>query len=135
MSCGLKTRNISWRSTKGFTLIELLVTLAIIATLLSLAAPRYFGNLDKAKEDVLREDLYLLRDAIDKFYADKGKYPDTLQDLVEHKYLRRIPIDPLTQSKESWLPIAPAESGSGAIADVRSAAPGQARDKTWFKDW
>jgi general secretion pathway protein G len=119
----------------GFTLIELLVSLAIVATILSLAAPRYFSNVDKTKEAVLREDLYVLRDAIDKFYADRNKYPDTLADLVTKNYLRGIPVDPLTQSSNSWVVVPPADTSLGAVRDVRSSAPNKARDGTWFKDW
>ena len=120
---------------KGFTMIELLVTLAIVATILSLAVPRYFSNLDKAKEDVLREDLHVMRDAIDKYYVDKDKYPDTLDDLVEQKYLRSIPVDPFTESAHSWVPVPPTDTSTGAVFDVRSSAPNKARDGTWFKDW
>lgn len=122
-------------SVKGFTMIELLVTLAIVATILSLATPRYFSNLDKTKEDVLREDLYVMRDAIDKYYVDKDRYPDTLNDLVEKKYLRRIPVDPFTESSHSWVIVAPDDTSIGAVFDVRSSAPNKARDGTWFKDW
>jgi general secretion pathway protein G len=119
----------------GFTLIELLVSLAIVATILSLAAPRYFSNVDKTKEIVLREDLYVLRDAIDKYYADQNKYPDSLADLVKKKYLRSIPVDPLTQSSNSWIVVPPEDASLGAVFDVHSGAPNTARDGTWFKDW
>lgn len=120
---------------RGYTMIELLVALAIIATLLSLAAPRYLANLDRAKESVLRENLYVMRDAIDKFFADRGRYPDKLSDLVERQYLRAVPLDPMTESANSWVVVAPAEPGIGAVFDVRSSAPNRARDGTWFKDW
>lgn len=120
---------------KGFSMIELMVALAILAMILSLAAPRYFGNIDSTKESVLREDLYLMRDAIDKFYSDTGKYPDTLDDLVTKKYLRGIPVDPFTQSAKSWVVTAPSDATLGAVIDVHSAAPNKARDGTWFKDW
>ena len=120
---------------KGFTMIELLVTLAILGLLISLAAPRYFSNIDKAKEDVLHEDLYLLRDAIDKFYSDRNRYPEKLDDLVTGKYLRKVPADPFTQSSRSWVPVAPSDPNQGAVADVRSGAPGKGRDGTWLKDW
>ena len=93
---------------RGYTMIELLVALAIIATLLSLAAPRYLANLDRAKESVLRENLYVMRDAIDKFFADRGRYPDKLSDLVERQYLRAVPLDPMTESANSWVVVAPA---------------------------
>jgi len=119
----------------GFTMIELLVTLAILGFLVALAAPRYFGNLDRARENVLREDLYVLRDAIDKFYSDRSRYPDALDDLVRERYLRKIPVDPLTQSAHSWVTLPPSDPSLGAVADVRSGAPGTARDGTWLKDW
>jgi general secretion pathway protein G len=120
---------------RGFTLIELLVTLAIIGLLVAIAAPRYFGNLDRAKEDVLKEDLYLVRDAIDKFYSDRNRYPDKLDDLVDERYLRKIPIDPFTQSARSWVIVPPKDVSQGVVSDVRSGAPNTARDGTWLKDW
>src|SRR4051812_34797539 len=88
---------------KGFTLIELLVVMAIIATLLALAAPRYIGNVDRAKEATLRENLASLRDVLDKHYADAGKYPTNLDGLVAGKYLRKIPLDPITDSNRTWV--------------------------------
>src|SRR5690242_12565333 len=87
----------------GFTLIELLVVMSIIALLLTLAAPRYIGNVDKAKEAVLRENLATMRDGLDKHYADTGRYPDKLEDLVNKKYLRRVPVDPVTDSDTTWV--------------------------------
>lgn len=119
----------------GFTTLELMIALAILATILSVAVPRYFGNLDSANESVLREDLYLMRDAIDKYYSDNGAYPDKLEDLVTKKYLRAIPIDPMTRSPNSWVVVAPTDGALGAVFDVHSAAPNTARDGTWFKDW
>jgi general secretion pathway protein G len=119
----------------GFTLIELLVSLTIVATILSLAVPRYFGSVTAAKEAVLREDLYILRDAIDKYYADQNTYPNALADLVTAKYLRTIPVDPFTQSSNSWVVAPPTDQSQGAVYDVHSAAPNQARDGTWYKNW
>lgn len=120
---------------KGFTLVELLVVLAIIATLLSLAAPRYTGSVDKAKEAVLRENLATLRGSIDKFYGDTGKYPAALEDLITQRYLRRIPIDPVTDSPTTWIVVAPTDPQKGAIFDVKSGASGKSRDGTAYKDW
>ena len=120
---------------QGFTLIELLVSLAIVATILSLAAPKYFSNVERAKEVVLREDLHILRDAIDKYFADKNVYPVTLDDLVTQKYLRSVPVDPLTESAHSWILVPPADTSLGGVYDVHSSAPNTARDGTWFKDW
>jgi general secretion pathway protein G len=119
---------------KGFTLIELLVVMAIIAALLSLAAPRYIGNVDRAKEAVLREDLASLRDVLDKYYADNGHYPANLDELVTRRYLRRIPIDPFTENNRSWLVSAPDDPSKGAVFDVHSGAAGKALDGTLFRD-
>lgn len=120
---------------KGFTLIELLVALAILALVLSIAVPRYFSNIETAQENVLKEDLYVMRDALDHFYSDKGYYPDTLPDLVAQNYLRSIPIDPFTQSANSWIIQPPAIAGTGGVFDVHSGAPNMARDGSWLKDW
>src|SRR5258706_12914630 len=95
------------RDRAGFTLIELLVALAIIALLLSLAVPRYFGSLSRAEEAVLKENLTSMRDALDKHYADTGKYPASLEDLVTKKYLRNVPTDPVTQSQSTWIVVSP----------------------------
>lgn len=119
----------------GFTLIELLVTLTIIATLLSLAAPRYFGGVERAKESVLQENLATLRDAIDKHFADTGRYPDSLDDLVSKKYLRRIPVDPVTERVDTWVYAAPPSASMGGIYDVHSGASGNARDGTPYAGW
>jgi len=116
-------------------MIELLVTLAIIGMLVSLAAPRYFGNIDRTREDVLREDLYVMRSALDHFYTDRNIYPATLDELVKEKYLRSLPIDPFTQSSNSWLPVAPTDATLGGVADVQSGAPGKGRDGTPLRSW
>ena len=119
----------------GFTMIELMIALAILATILAVGVPRYFSSLDAAKESALREDLHVLRDAIDKFYSDNGVYPDTLDDLVKKRYLRAIPVDPYTRSSHSWAVEPPTDGAGGAVFDVHSSAPSTARDGTWFKDW
>lgn len=123
------------RRRTGFTLIELLVVMAVIATLLTLAAPRYFTSLEKSREAVLRQDLALLRETLDKYYGDNGKYPDALGDLVSNKYLHGLPVDPMTDSSATWVGIPPLELEKGGVADVKSGAPGIARDGTAFKDW
>ena len=109
---------------RGFTLIELLVVMAIIGTLLSLAAPRYFKHVDRAKETVLKSDLASMRDALDKFFADTGRYPANLEELVTRRYLRKVPPDPITESSASWLVVAPADSALGGVYDVKSGASG-----------
>lgn len=112
----------------GFTLVELLVVMAIVALLLTIAAPRYFGSLDKSKDVALAENLKVLRITLDRFYADKGRYPDTLTELVDQKYLRQVPTDPVTGSDTSWVLVPPKDGAQGAIADVKSGATGSSRD-------
>lgn len=119
----------------GFTLIELLVTLAIIALLLSLVGPRYFSNVGKAEETVLKQNLALLRDALDKHYADTGKYPDSLQELVQKKYIRSLPEDPITQSSTTWVPVAPEDPKKGLVFDVRSGAQGIGKNGRPYNEW
>ncbi|PHV11005.1 type II secretion system protein [Chitinimonas sp. BJB300] len=119
-------------SFQGFTLIELLVVLAIISVLLTLAVPRYFQSIDKSKEVVLRENLQITRSAIDKFYADTGKYPTNLEELVEKHYLRSLPVDPIVDSTSTWdLITAEAEHGRG-IYDLKSSAEGNTADGRLF---
>ncbi|MFN9490613.1 MAG: type II secretion system protein [Betaproteobacteria bacterium] len=108
----------------GFTLIELLVVLAVVATLLSLVAPRYFQSIDRAKEAALQQNLSTIRDAIDKFHEDKGRFPGNLEELVTARYLRAIPKDPVTESQNSWIPVAATKGDKGGIANVKSGAPG-----------
>jgi len=107
---------------KGFTLIELLVVMAIIAVLLTIAAPRYFGHLDRARDNALKESLVVMRDAIDQYAADKGNYPDTLDDLVQGRYLRSIPVDPVTESRDTWIVDPPKDATRSGVADVHSGA-------------
>ena len=120
---------------KGFTLIELLVVLAIVATLLTIAVPRYFGSLDRSKEAVLKENLYQMRDAIGKYHADKGKYPESLDSLATDKYLRKVPLDPITESATTWVAIPPEDPQKGGVFDVKSGAQGKATDGTEFAAW
>ena len=121
------------RARDGFTLIELIVVMAIVAMLVALAAPRYFRSVDRSKEAVLRQDLSVMRDAIDKFYGDSGKYPDALEELVTKRYLRKIPPDPVTDRADTWQVVSPpANGGSGRVYNVRSGAEGVALDGTPF---
>jgi general secretion pathway protein G len=119
----------------GFTLIELLVVLAIIALLLSIAMPRYYGSLDKSKEVVLKENLFQLRDAIGKYHADKGKYPESLDALMSDRYLRKVPLDPITDSAATWVVVPPADPQKSGVFDVKSGAPGKALDGSEFSTW
>jgi general secretion pathway protein G len=120
---------------KGFTLIELLVVMAIVATLLTIAVPRYFGSLDRSKEAVLKENLYQMRDAISKYYADKGKYPETLDSLATDKYLRKVPSDPITDSVSTWIAVPSDDPLKPGVFDVKSGAPGKASNGTEFLNW
>jgi len=119
----------------GFTLIELLVVMAIIATLLTLAMPRYFHSIGKSKEAVLRENLHQVRDAIDKFYGDHDQYPQELVELVNQKYLRSMPEDPLTESTNTWVIIVPSNPDMSGVYDVKSGAAGSGSNGVPYKEW
>ena len=119
----------------GFTLVELLVVISIIAVLLTLAVPRYFSSVEKSKEAVLRENLVLVRDSLQKYYSDKGKYPEKLEDLAKDRYLRKIPVDPITDSDSTWIVVPPQETAKGGVYDVRSGAPGRGSDGTPYGEW
>jgi general secretion pathway protein G len=120
---------------RGFTLIELLVVLAVIATLLTLAVPRYFGSIDKSKEAVLKENLFQMRDAISRYHADKGKYPETLDALAADKYLRKVPVDPMTETASTWVVVPPSDPQKTGVYDVRSGAQGKGIDGTEYAQW
>ena len=119
----------------GFTLIELLVVLSIVALLLTLAVPRYFSSIDKSKEAVLKENLNQMRDAISRYYADKGRYPESLDALAADKYLRKVPLDPITDSSTTWLLVQPEDPQKGGVYDVKSGAPGKSREGAEFSQW
>ena len=123
------------RHIRAFTLIELLVVLAIVATLLSLVSPRYFKSIDRAKETALHENLFTLRNALDKYHEDKGRYPNTLEDLVAGRYLRKVPVDPITESSTSWIPVAPPDAAKGGIFNVKSGATGAAASGVPFAEF
>ncbi len=124
----------------GFTLIELMVVMAIITILAGIGVASYTNSITRSKEAVLREDLFRMRDALDQYYADKGKYPSSLDDLVQEKYLRAIPVDPFTQSKDSWQtemsepdPSNPADAPG--IANVKSGAEGTSFEGVTYAEW
>ncbi|HBF51345.1 MAG TPA: type II secretion system protein G [Massilia sp.] len=120
----------------GFTLIELLVVLGIVALLLTLAVPRFFPSVDKTKETILLDNLRNTRAVIDQYHADTGRYPDSLEQLVEKKYLARVPVDPVTESDATWVVVPPEADGEpGAVYDIRSGAPGNGRDGRPYAEW
>lgn len=123
------------REKTGFTLIELLVVVAIMAALLSIAAPRYFGSVDRAKETTLKVNLRLMREAIDKYRADTGRFPDSLGRLAEARYLRAVPIDPITERSDSWTVLPHPDGQTPGVYDVRSAADGNGLDGTAYASW
>ncbi|HVL66413.1 MAG TPA: type II secretion system protein [Vicinamibacterales bacterium] len=125
---------------RGFTLVELLVVISLISILAAMAVVQHRNSVQHAKEATLKTNLFRMRDAIDQYYADKGKYPSSLDALVSEQYLRRIPVDPFTGSADTWQTI-PAEpdpanpSSDPGIYDVKSGAQGTALDGTNFSDW
>lgn len=127
--------NARLRGGFGFTLIELLVVLAIVSTLLMLVTPRYLYKLEGAKEVVLRDNLRGVREVLDKFYADTGRYPERLEELIERRYLRGLPVDPLTESSATWLIVPPPDGFKGAVYDIRSGASGVSQDGSRYADW
>jgi general secretion pathway protein G len=118
----------------GFTLIELLVVLAIVALLSTLAMPRYFQSIDTAKETILADNLRITRETIDKFYGDTGRYPESLDELVEKKYLRSLPRDPIADSSSTWTVIAPDSGYKGKVYNIKSSALGVNRNGVPFTE-
>ena len=119
---------------RGFTLIELLVVMAIIATLLLIAVPRYSLSLQRAREATLRQDLSVMREAIDKYLGDSGHYPAALEELVQARYLRAIPQDPVTKSVDTWLLVRSDDAELAGVRDVHSGAQGSDSAGTAFGD-
>jgi general secretion pathway protein G len=134
--------NKAMKKQKGFTLVEIITVLVLIGILVSIALPIYRNAVIKGKEAVLKENLFQIRDAINKFYSDKQKYPTSLEELVETKYLAKIPVDPIT-NKADWelVRFQPEEQEdfdpdiAAGIIGVKSASQGQARDGTWYYEW
>jgi general secretion pathway protein G len=128
------------RAQRGFTLIELLVVIALISILAAMAVVQYRNSVLSTQEATLKTNLFRMRDAIDQYYADKGRYPASLDTLVSDGYLRRVPEDPITRSPDTWQTI-PAEPDPGStssdpgIYDVKSGAPGSALDGSVYADW
>jgi general secretion pathway protein G len=119
----------------GFTLIELLVVLGIVALLLTLAVPRFFPSIDSARETILADNLRNTRAVIDQYFSDTGRYPDSLDQLVEKKYLRNLPLDPLTETSSSWIVVPPEDGAKGGVYTIKSGAPGNDRNGKPYADW
>jgi len=123
------------KSNRGFTLIELMIVMSIVGILLTIAQPMYRESTIKAREAVLMENLFSLRDVIDQYYVDKGRYPDSLEDLTGSGYIRSIPKDPFTKSSETWQLIPPPEGYEGSLYDVHSGSEAIAVDGTAYNEW
>lgn len=119
----------------AFTLIEMLVVLSIIALLLSIAVPRYFGSVAHARDLVLQDTLGILRANIDSFHSDRGRYPSDLNELVEQRYLRAIPVDPITESATTWHLTVSSDPQSPGVSDVHSGAAGKSREGKAYGDF
>ncbi len=119
---------------RGFTLVELMVVLTVIGLLLSIVVPAYVGRVHRAEETVLQEDLTLVREALDKHYADAGRYPASLDELVSKRYLRAIPKDPLTQST-AWQIVPPSDPQKGGVYDIHSNAKGTGSNGMPYAQW
>ena len=115
----------SFSKARAFKLIELLVVMVIIASLFAIAVPRYFRSLDRSKEVVLIQDLAVMREAIDHYYSDRGIYPESLDALVEARYLRSLPVDPMTKSATTWVLVRSDDPEIGGVRDVLSGADGE----------
>ena len=120
---------------RGFTLLELLVVMAIIGTLLTISVPRYFRSLQRSREAVLQQDLATLRESIDRFYGDTGKYPPTLAALVEKRYLRKIPVDPMTRAVDKWTVVNSDDPEDNGVKDVKSGAEGTGENGVPYVAW
>jgi general secretion pathway protein G len=119
----------------GFTLVELLVVLSILALLLTLATPKYFTNIERAKEATLKQNLTTMRASIDHYFGDRGVYPKSLEELVELEYLNKVPVDPITESQETWVLTPPEPPLEGEVYNVTSGAEGKSRDGSTYADW
>lgn len=122
------------KSPHGFTMIEIMIVMAMVAILITLAAPRYIDGLARSKEVALKQNLKEMRDAIDQYHADKGRYPASLTALVDEKYLRFIPLDPATERDDTWQPSYQMGDERG-VYDVHSGASQRSRQGASYSEW
>jgi len=120
---------------QGYTLIEMMIVISIISILATMALPSFQKQLVRAKETNLRRSLFIMRDTIDQYFADHGRYPGSLQDLETEKYIRQIPMDPLTGSPDTWITIPPEGFAEGNIYDVHSGSNKVSLDGTPYNEW
>ena len=124
---------------KGYTLLELMIVVAIVGILVTLAIPNFQQSAMKAKETALKQNLFTMRAVLDQYYADRGDYPDSLESLVEGKYLRSIPVDPFTKSSTTWTEIyeeqEEGDDSPAGVYDIKSGSENVAGDGTPYKDW
>jgi general secretion pathway protein G len=127
MVCRIVVGKSAMRARHGFTLIELIVVMAIVATLAAIVWPRYIGQVEGSQDVILRENLRLTRLSIDKFHEDLGRFPDSLQELVDRRYIRTLPVDPVTGRTDTWLLLPPPSNEKGQVGDLKSGASGSSR--------
>jgi general secretion pathway protein G len=130
-----RLRKVRQRIAQGFTLIELMVVLAVLAILASIVVPRYLDRVEEARETVLRQNLTGLRNTLDQFYRDKARYPTSLEELVTERYIRDVPVDPIAQRTDTWVLLPPRSGSDKTIFNVKSGAPGVAKDGTEYANW
>ena len=135
MAHAIVTGDMRSRGSGGFSLVELLLVLFVVALLASLVAPVVTSSIHRARESTLKEDLHVLRKAIDDFYTDTGRYPESLTQLAEKRYVRKIPIDPMTEQANTWVEVRGEGQNAGGVVDVRSGSEEKSIDGVAYRDW